>query len=254
MIRAAADRKVVSAYVRAVKDRLRAGAHNDSAERAANERGLNDAAERAANKRKAEQSEPDNPDANAAALLFADQLPDEATGFLGEETEPQGREPFISRQPLVSLVQTSLAAHLRDNGVADETPADQPRHGPSSHAWQTVRDLVQRFKLIRRAAETGGEIAEGVLTRLVDGWHPFNTTPAEHRIDHDNVRLIVVGDWGSGLKRAGAVARLMAQEVDAGRKMGRTVHVIHLGDVYFAGEEAEYKRSCSRGRLVAGND
>lgn len=233
MIREVTDREVVSAYVRAVKDRLRAGSHNDAAEQAANKRGLNDAAERAAEPRG-----PNTPSANGAALLFANKLPDDG---LGEETEPKGQEPFISRQPLVSLVQTSLAAHLHKEGLADETPADHPHHGVFSHVWQTVKDFVQEGRLTERAAATAGEIAEGVLTRLAEGWHPFNETPAAHQLEHDNVRLIVVGDWGSGLKQANAVAELMAHQVQAGLDEGRSVHVIHLGDVYFAGEEEEYR-------------
>jgi len=69
----------------------------------------------------------------------------------------------------------------------------------------------------------------------------FNESPAEHSLEHGHVRLTTVGDWGSGVKHAGALAKLMAQEVQARLGMGRTVHVVHLGDVYFAGDPEEYR-------------
>jgi hypothetical protein len=219
MIKEVADRDVVSAYVRAVRDRLERGAHDSAAEHAAKQVGL------------------DVGSAHDAARLFASKLP---ADNLGEETEPEGEEPFVSRDPLVSLVQTSLAAHLHRNGIAEQTPPEHPQHGLFSHVWQTVGDFVEQAGLTLRGAELAGEVAEGVLQRIVDGTHPFNETPAEHQLD-DHARLIVVGDWGSGLKHAGAVANLMAQELQAGLDMGRTVHVIHLGDVYFAGEPEEYR-------------
>jgi hypothetical protein len=90
--------------------------------------------------------------------------------------------------------------------------------------------------------ELAGEVAEGMLKRVAEGSHPFNEEPAEpeHELK-DNARLIIVGDWGTGLGRAQAVAKLMADEVQKGLKEGREVHVIHLGDVYFAGEAEEYR-------------
>jgi hypothetical protein len=38
-----------------------------------------------------------------------------------------------------------------------------------------------------------------MLRRLAEGTHRFNEAPAEHRLGDDHVRVIVVGDWGSGL-------------------------------------------------------
>lgn len=220
MIKETADRDVVATYVRAVRERLEQGAHDSDAETAARRLGLDVGA------------------GHDAARLFASEL---GADNVLEETEPEGEEPFISRDPLVSLVQTSLATALHRRGIAAETPVAHPHHGLFSHLWETVREFIEKGKLTARGAELAGEVAEGVLLRLAEGTHAFNETPAEHELADDNVRLIVVGDWGSGVKHAGAVAKLMSQEVDTGLDMGRAVHVIHLGDVYFAGEPEEYR-------------
>jgi len=79
-----------------------------------------------------------------------------------------------------------------------------------------------------------------MLDRLAKGNHPFNPVPAEHTIA-DDARVVVVGDWGSGLPRALEVARLMAEEVADALAHGREAHVVHLGDVYYSGDPAEYK-------------
>jgi hypothetical protein len=218
MIGETANRDVVSVFVAEVRKRLRDGKHNKSAGRAARRRGLNVSDEE-------------------AGELFAGMLPDDGPG---EETEPPGVEPFISREPLVALVQTSLAAHLKDKQLATATPADHPHHGFFSHVWQRVTDFVERAELTLQGVELADKVAEGMLERVAEGSHPFNREPAEHKLN-DNARLIIVGDWGSGCERAQAVAKLMADEVQRGLDMGRKVHVIHLGDVYFAGEAEEYR-------------
>ena len=77
-------------------------------------------------------------------------------------------------------------------------------------------------------------IALAVLGHLARGNHPFNPEPARHPIS-DTARLVVVGDWGTGLPRAQAVARQMARAVADALAAGRQAHVVHLGDVYYSG-------------------
>ncbi len=197
------DHAVARDYVREVKRRLRSGKHDASAERAAEALGR---AERG----------------HDAAVLLADRLPDDD---LGPETEPEGEELFVSRSPLVSLVQTSVDAKRHQNLF--------------KRVWHAVKQFFVHFT--GRKVASVAEIVEGMLQRLVEGTHEFNRVPAECRID-DRARLIVVGDWGSGNQPARELAALMAEEVKAGVDDGREVHVIHLGDVYFAGQADEYRR------------
>ena len=52
-----------------------------------------------------------------------------------------------------------------------------------------------------------------------------------------DARLVLVGDWGTGEGVALRVADQMRREIDAAG--GREVHVVHLGDVYYAGTRWE---------------
>jgi hypothetical protein len=56
-----------------------------------------------------------------------------------------------------------------------------------------------------------------------------------------DARLVLVGDWGTGEGAALAVAAQMRRRID--EAAGREVHVVHLGDVYYAGTrwEAEHR-------------
>jgi hypothetical protein len=85
-------------------------------------------------------------------------------------------------------------------------------------------------------------IAKGVLERLAEGNAPFNQTPAEYDGLADDARLVVVGDWGTGLPRARDVAARMHEAIDQALASHRQVHVLHLGDVYYSGLETEDQR------------
>lgn len=58
----------------------------------------------------------------------------------------------------------------------------------------------------------------------------------------DNARLILVGDWASGVSRANKVSMQMKEHLLEARAGNRERHVIHLGDVYYAGRAYEYQR------------
>lgn len=57
----------------------------------------------------------------------------------------------------------------------------------------------------------------------------------------DRARLILVGDWATGIRRAQDVAQWMGQHAQVGIEQGRDTHVISLGDVYYAGFPHEYR-------------
>jgi hypothetical protein len=197
------NRDTVTGCLHEVRQRLIDGEHNDAASRAAEALQLPE-------------------QGHDAALRFARELP---ADHPGPETEPEGEGPFLSRHPLVSVVQA-------------EVDAEQHR-GLIARAWQGIKRFFRR--LVKKQLPFAADLAEGFLKRLSEGTFPFNPEPAEHEIE-DRARLIVVGDWGSGTDQAKSVAKLMRKEVRNGREEGRQIHVIHLGDVYFAGEADEYRR------------
>ncbi len=82
----------------------------------------------------------------------------------------------------------------------------------------------------------------GFIWRAMRGRAPFNDHPAAPITMGNKARLVIVGDWGSGIPRALDVGELMKNAVAAGKADGREVHVIHLGDVYYAGWKKEYEK------------
>jgi hypothetical protein len=210
------DEDEIRRYVGAVRQQLKTGALDRHAAAAAEAIG-----------RSAEES--------AAALLAV--LPEHDAGppSSGEE---KVKSPFFSRSPVVSLMQTSLEDELRKSGGAWK---NEPR-GFLAHIVGVVESILHPVKFSTTDTDWVTKIAEATLDRVAKGNHPFNTDPAEHEIAEDNARLVVVGDWGSGLPRACAVAGLMAEEIVDAIAHERPVHVIHLGDVYYSGDPVEVER------------
>ncbi len=148
--------------------------------------------------------------------------------------------PYLSRAPLVSMVQSHVEAALDDEGVPD-------RGAPVS-LWSRIVREIERLLHISPGTFTSDDpdwyvsIAQGVLDRLAKGNAPFNPAPAEHDGVADDARLVVVGDWGTGLPRARDVATHMHEAIDSALGDRRQVHVLHLGDVYYSGFESEDKK------------
>jgi len=69
----------------------------------------------------------------------------------------------------------------------------------------------------------------------------FNTSPAVRDMAPD-ARLVVVGDWASGLPRAIQVAVQMREVLRPGINADLDQHAIHLGDTYYSGWPTEYQR------------
>ena len=148
--------------------------------------------------------------------------------------------PYLSRAPLVSMVQSQLEESLDDVGAPDR--------GRPATWWSRLVRAAERLLHIAPGTFTPDDpdwyitIAQGVLERLAAGNAPFNPVPAEYDELADNARLVVVGDWGTGLPRAIDVADLMRQAIDEALGQGRQVHVLHLGDVYYSGFEGEDRK------------
>jgi calcineurin-like phosphoesterase family protein len=216
MRRQAYDRNSVDQYVEAVRQRLPDAALSDSVSQAA-------------------AAIPGSGDPVAkvsAALPGAYQADASSGGGVG------GAVPYLAREPAVSLVQSSVESALRQRGVPDQPPG---RPGLWQKIVQIIEGFLHRGNFGPDDADWVIKIAEAALGHLAKGNHPFNPKPAEHSIS-GSARLVVVGDWGTGLPRARAVARYMAEEVADALGSGREAHVIHLGDVYYSGLPEEVQR------------
>jgi hypothetical protein len=208
------DEDVVQSYVGALRERVAAGDLDAHAAAAAHTIGRGDA---------------DPAEAILATLPSASAGPPSSGGRLV-------KQPFLSRDPAVSLLQTSLEDELRKEQGAVHTGE---RHGLLGHIVGAFESILHPERFGPHDPGWVTRIGAATLDRLAKGNHPFNATPAEYAIDDDHARVVIVGDWGSGLERAREVAKHMAQAV---AEAPNGAHVIHLGDVYYSGDPVEYRR------------
>ncbi|MEM7355256.1 MAG: metallophosphoesterase [Acidobacteriota bacterium] len=204
-------------------------------------------------------------DMAAEALANETQATSGQAGFAAPESTRRGmpaEEPapsidersFFSRDPVISLFQSVLEEYLETREpevIAEAEPASASR-GASLTATPhvplvTERRLVQpeqegRDRLFEQFSVTDpgwvSQLFAQALTRL-RGKRDFNPQPATQRPLQDRTRLLLVGDWGTGIARAQKVADQMRQHLDRGKAEGVEQTAIHLGDIYYAGRKRE---------------
>jgi hypothetical protein len=235
MHKQAFDRGSVDQYVEAVRQQLGSGALSEVTARAAAQiPGEGDPAAKVS----AALPRVDAAGPPAASAEPGIRAPVPASAPPSSGGEQGGPVPYLSRDPAVSLVQSAVESALHERGV----PADVPEGGG---LWERIVRLIQGLLHPGNFSPSDPDwvikIAESMLEHLAKGNHPFNPRPAEHPIS-DTARLVVVGDWGTGLPRAQTVAKYMAEEVAEALAQGRQAHVIHLGDVYYSGLASEVQR------------
>ena len=202
----------------------------------------------------------------AAALDGIKQV--KKSGVQGQEDEGDGgrrsgwddestldEQSFFSRDPVMSLLQSAVEELIEDKYsglIIDDDPTDRRDAGgavsPVTGRRLDIGDDLQ-FDSERRlfgpfeVTDVGWVASVGLAKALqmFRDRHPFNPRPAAPVQLADRSRLVIVGDWGSGLPRAQQVAQHMRVAIDHGIADGRQVHAIHLGDVYYSGFAREYK-------------
>jgi len=216
MIRQVIDRRELHRYVEAMRTQLAKPELRDAATRAAN-------------------TIPGSGDPAAKLSAVLPQVEPELASSGGRVVQTV---PYLSRDPFHSLLQSTLESKLRERGAREE----------SYEHRCVLREIVRFVESLLHPVRYGPddpewvtEILAAVLERIARGTHQFNPQPAEREIG-DDARVLIVGDWGTGLPRAQAVARLMAEEVADALAHGREAHVVHLGDVYYSGTEEEVRR------------
>ena len=210
------DRGELQRYVSAVRDKLDAPELQDAVTRAASAVGG---------------------DGDPAGALRSE-IPDVTDELASSGGRTDARVPYLARDPIHSLVQSTLEEKMRADGVDEAAPEHRGVLGTIVH---TVESLLHPEHFSPDDPNWVIDVAASMLDRLADGNHAFNQVPAEHEID-DNARLLIVGDWGTGLPRARAVAGFIADEVADALAAGRQAHVVHLGDVYYSGTKQEVDR------------
>jgi hypothetical protein len=100
---------------------------------------------------------------------------------------------------------------------------------------------VTERRLLNEFSETDPRLVASAVAmglKLFRKPHPFKEQPAEMKIGN-LARILVVGDWGSGIERAQGIGRMMRDIIEEGQRAGREQHVVHLGDVYYSGWDWE---------------
>lgn len=186
----------------------------------------------------AEEHEVTADDLRAAAALLAEPAIDTGKGTL----------VYIPSDPVTCLLQACLEESYHAAGVVQRAAVSGLAPGAAA---DPVTDL-QLPPSLRTPADISALVAfeEGdpryasqfLLARagaLFRKRPAFVDTPARATIA-DRARVILFGDWGTGIPRARAIATSIKAVLDAAPD--REGHVVHLGDVYFVGFESEYRK------------
>ncbi len=169
---------------------------------------------------------------------------------LADPAASEDERAFFPRDARASVVQSALQEFYQTykkemietdstrGAVGDEIIVSDQQLKGLSLSGEDQRGLFGAFE----EADVGWAaclVAMGV--RKWRGKHPFNPKPASPLSISNRARVLLVGDWGSGLPRAQKVGAAMRQVLQEAGAETREQHVIHLGDVYYSGWESEYK-------------
>lgn len=170
---------------------------------------------------------------------------------------PKTDYAYLPGNPVVGLVQVALEAHAAGvMDVEERTMADDRRGGPlpvvtdRRLAGVELRMTGDGRRLWGRMEVANPKLLSdpgwlrsvaSMLKRHFRGTAPFVDRPGAPPALAESARIVLVGDWGSGLPRARRVAEQIAKQLDDPGAARRQKHVIHLGDVYYGGEHDEYR-------------
>ena len=173
----------------------------------------------------------------------------------GEESAPIDDFSFFSRDAAISNLQSALEQYFHQR-QSESLEAAEPPDDRRSGDWDDVAVTDVSLAGVEPTRELDGRRVFDKFSVTDVRWvsslfamgvrrfrkrHPFPARPAEPLRIGDRARLVLVGDWGSGIPRARKVADQMRKVLDEGIRSNREQHVVHLGDVYYSGWEYEYR-------------
>ena len=178
-------------------------------------------------------------------------LQDAARREAMEQPSPEDEVAFFPRDAAFSLVQSALLEHYEtQRAEMIERSAAQGAFGEEVYVTdrqlkgltlrgEDHRGLFGAFEQtdVRWVASL---VAQGM--RKLRGKRAFNPNPAPPLAISNKARVVMVGDWGSGLPRARKIGAAMREVLQEGGAAGREQHVVHLGDVYYSGWDREYQK------------
>ncbi|MGJ4971944.1 metallophosphoesterase family protein [Bradyrhizobium sp. HKCCYLRH1073] len=155
---------------------------------------------------------------------------------------------WLPCDPHLSIIQSSLEQVYREAGAVEKAERQGLAGSADPITDETLKEdwipSMQR-PLFRQAEEwdvLGWALSFAVARGLAAlSRRPDFPSPSAPATLGKKARLILVGDWASGVPRAAKVAEQMKKHFLAPEAADRDRHVIHLGDVYYAGREFEFE-------------
>ncbi len=160
---------------------------------------------------------------------------------------------WIPNDPVAALMQSVLEDYFFEAGIVKEPVLSGAAEdeGPGSNLFLNSTSRSWLLGTAQKAYEGWDPrwLSRGAIATLIRAFrgkddYPKGNPPAIKFADR--ARLIVVGDWGSGLSGARRISTAMGLAAEQGIGEGREVHIIHLGDVYYTGFAREYDRKFIR--------
>lgn len=154
-----------------------------------------------------------------------------------------GQEVFLPPDATASALQTALQQHLfqRRPDMLERPenllPASDAITDVSIAGASETENLFEQFGPVDIGWVSTGFAS---LVKLFRGARPFTQVPAHPCKIANSARIILLADWGTGVPRARKVGEAARLCLEQAAQAGREVHVIHLGDVYYSGWDAEY--------------
>jgi Calcineurin-like phosphoesterase len=179
----------------------------------------------------------------------------------GEEAPPIEVLSFIPRDAVLSLAQSAIERFLEEHrsdlliplthGPGDNDRREDTAISPGpDFSLDLADDAIPGDDEEDRRLGGAFEITDPrwVSSVIAMGWRklhkrcPFKNEPAAAAKLASNARVVVVGDWATGIQRARKVAKEIAVALAEATLQERDCHVIHLGDTYYAGWDYEYRK------------
>jgi len=189
----------------------------------------------------AKSQSPEDADALAAAVEALEAAVAGQPSF-DAPPDPESRKAFIPSDAALSLLQALHEQELDDDPEELVAPIDQPA-GPLATGRLTQHGEAEGWGDFDKKDPKWVIAFLKELAHQLDERRDFKlpASPPKPAPLADDARVILVGDWGTGGKIADAVAAHVRDELASAGD--RQTHVIHLGDVYYAGTkwEAEHR-------------
>jgi hypothetical protein len=177
-------------------------------------------------------------------------------GEAGDLSGSTQRPIWIPRDPIAALIQSVYDEFFDDLDLIRRPEGDRALTGKNVpiSSWELAPDAIEFLEgtkrlggrwLTRFGERDGRFLSWGAMAKVrawLRGKHDFAPKPAPAYSIGNKDRVLLVGDWGSGIPRARQVATAMRTSLEQALREGRRCHVIHLGDVYYTGQQREYEK------------